>query len=52
MVNTEYLKVVSVLVIVAIVLALVYINVSTPDNVTYIDEVTTIYKGYNGGAEQ
>lgn len=42
MVNTEYLKVVSVLIIVTIVLALVYINVATPDNVAHIDEVTTI----------
>ncbi|WP_422404510.1 hypothetical protein [Mammaliicoccus sp. JADD-157] len=42
MMQTEFKRILITLVIVAVVLALVYINVATPDNVAYIDEVTTI----------
>lgn len=48
MMQTEFKRILITLVIVAVVLALVYINVATPDNVAHIDEVTTITN--SGGA--
>lgn len=51
MMQTEFKRILITLVIVAAVLALIYINIATPDNVAHINEVSTIQNktDNNGG---